>query len=166
MGLRLNLPVVPKLSAAMATQVPGLYPDHNQCIRSWDSAMSWTELLRNAKPIEFVYSVTPPLKGVRMYEIRLHQDGPCISLRFDLSQFPDPPPQKWSEGHFNTAQLTLVLIDVRDVQIDGWGLDNIGDIDLKEANAGVQFSFTSSSSRVLCHAQFVDIEKLSGYSTL
>lgn len=125
--------------------------------------MLWTECLLNAKPIESMYSIPPPLDRIRLLEVRLHQDGPRVSLRVDLNVFPDNPPRKWSMSKYNRAQLTLVLIAVDEVRIKGWNIDNIGDLKLIREGGGVKMTFVGDSTEIECRTQFVDIDSLSAY---
>lgn len=137
--------------------------ERNRIIRLTGNGMTWVTHLGNKRPIESLYSKSPSLSEVRLHEVRLHQDGPRVSLRFDLNEFPDTPPRKWITGKFNRAQMTLVLVDIHDFQMNGWGLNNIGDLTLEEHGSGVCLRFVGQSARVDCYAQFVEVEKLSGY---
>ena len=125
--------------------------------------MTWTNHLGNKLPVESIYSKAPSLDQLRLHEVRLHQDGPRISLRLDLNEFPDKPPKKWIAGKFNQAQLTLVLIDIDSFRMDGWGLSNIGELSLKDCDAGVHLQFNGASTQIDCTAQFLEVEKISGY---
>lgn len=125
--------------------------------------MSWTNLLGNKQPVESMYSTAPPLAEVRLHEVRQHQDGPRISMRIDLNAFPDKPPKKWIAGKLNRAQLTLVLIDVQSFQMNGWGLNNVGDLKLVESENGVNLQFISPSAQIECSARFLEVEEISGY---
>lgn len=125
--------------------------------------MTWTNHLGNKLPVESIYSKAPSLVEVRLHEVRLHQDGPRISLRIDLNEFPDNPPQKWIVGKFNRAQLTLVLIDINDFRMTGWCLNNIGDLTLNDCDAGTNLKFTGKALRIDCTAKFLEVEKISGY---
>jgi len=51
----------------------------------------WTKLLVDAKAIDAIYSAAPSLLEARLHEVRLHQDGPRASLRFDLKDYPQQP---------------------------------------------------------------------------
>ena len=99
--------------------------------------MCWIECVGNRKPIETLYSKPPSLNGVRVLEVTLHQDGPRVSLRVDLNEFPDRPPRKWTAGGFNRVQLILVLIEVRSLSIQGWSLNNVVDAILERTSDGV-----------------------------
>lgn len=125
--------------------------------------MTWTECLGNSLPITSIYPKIPSLNNVRLHEVRLHQDGPTVSLRFDLDSYPDNPPAKWVVGGYNRAQLTLMLIGVFSLQIQGWELDNIGHIALVRSNEVVRLEFAGGTTQIVCSSQFVEVEKISGY---
>ena len=125
--------------------------------------MTWIDCLDNKLPVESFYSVAPLLTDVRLHEVRLHQDGPRVSLRIDLNEFPDNPPRKWVIGKFNRAQLTLVLIDIIDFQLTGWSLNNIGNFVLDSVSGGIQVKFIGHSLLIDCTARFIEAEKISGY---
>lgn len=125
--------------------------------------MAWTELLGNKRSIESAYPVAPSLHNVRLHEVRLHEDGPRVSLRFDLDSFPDSPPRKWVDNGCNRVQLTLMLIELCDLQIRGWGLNNIGDLELEKHDNGIRLEFAGGQTRIVCLARFMEVEKLSAY---
>jgi len=126
--------------------------------------MTWIDCLDNKLPVESFYAVAPSLTDVRLHEVRLHQDGPRVSLRIDLNDFPDNPPRKWAIGKFNRAQLTLVLIDIIDFQMTGWSLNNIGTFVLSSVSGGIHVKFIGHSLLIDCMARFIEAEKISGYN--
>jgi len=123
----------------------------------------WTQYLGNSLPIKSVYSTVPSLTNVRLQEIRLHQDGPRVSLRIDLNSFPENPPRKWIAAKFNRVQLTLLLIDISELYLRGWNLNNIGDLNFVASDARIAVAFDGESVKFECNARFVEVEKLSGY---
>ena len=125
--------------------------------------MNWIDHLNNKLPIKSIYSLAPSLVNVRLHEVRLHQDGPRVSLRLDLNEFPDNPPRKWVAGKFNRAQLTLVLIGIDDFQMTGWNLNNIGELMIDGCSVGIHLKFSGPCLGINCTAQFVEVEKISGY---
>ena len=59
--------------------------------------MSWIELLTEAQFLSSLYTDSAPsLEVVVLHEVRLLRDGPAVTLRFDLHDFPASPPSKWS----------------------------------------------------------------------
>jgi hypothetical protein len=125
--------------------------------------MAWTNYLSNKRLIEFIYPKAPELSGVRIHEVRLNQDGPTMSVRFDLSELPDNPPPKWAAARFNRVQLTLSLVQIDRFLMSGWGLDNIGDVTIEQWDGGVRLKCIGPSLRVDCCARFMEVQKLSGY---
>lgn len=125
--------------------------------------MSWTNHLGNKLPIESIYKIAPALTNVRLHEVRLHQDGARLSVRFDLNDFPESPPSKWIAGKYNRAQLTLMLIDVSDFQMCGWSPDNVGDLSIQECDGGVRMGFLGHSSRIDSRGRFLEVEAIVGY---
>src|SRR5262245_52784391 len=125
--------------------------------------MSWTHVLENPKPIESIYSQPPSLDSVRLHEIRLLQDGPTAELRFELNSYPENPPQKWIDRKCNRAQLTLKLVDVVGITVNGWDVDNIGNVNLAKVENEVRLTFTSEGTSIECRASFVYVQELSAY---
>ena len=119
--------------------------------------------MENKKPIENLYPVTPSLDGVRVLEVNLHQDGPELTMRIDLNEFPDPPPRKWVTNGFNRAQITLVFIEVRTLKINGWSRNNIVDVLIEPRSDCVSLSIRGQGTEIDGLFSFVAIEKISGY---
>ena len=119
--------------------------------------------LLNAMPIRAIFSTDPSLDQVALHEVRMRDDGPGASLRFELSSFPSDPPPKWIAAQYNRAQLTLRLLGVIEWQLTGWNVDNVGKLALSKEETGVFLQFDSSSCTLRCHAQFATVETLSGH---
>ncbi len=84
-------------------------------------------------------------------------------MRLDLNEFPDNPPRKWVLRKVNRVQLTLVLIDIDAFQMNGWSLNNFGELTLERCDKGILVKFTGKSLRINCTARFLDVEKIAGY---
>ncbi|MCX5404115.1 CPCC family cysteine-rich protein [Streptomyces sp. NBC_00335] len=74
---------------------------------------SWLEFVDNPEVIRAVYGerAVPGLDGVTVREVRWHEEGSSVLIRFDLPAYPDAPPREWREGRFDTAQVELRLLD-------------------------------------------------------
>jgi hypothetical protein len=82
---------------------------------------SWIGFLVDATTLYAIFDTElPTLEGVDVHEIVLNRDGPRVSLRFDLSQYPKLPPKKWQISGFNKVQLTLMAVGVHALSISGW----------------------------------------------
>jgi Immunity protein 50 len=80
----------------------------------------WTQLLVDPRAVRAIFGETcPSLDGVELHEVVLDRDGPTVSLRFDLRDFPTDPPTKWREAGFNRVQVSLQAIGVRELDIRG-----------------------------------------------
>lgn len=54
---------------------------------------SWTEYLVSSKYIDSIYHENKPsLNNVNIHEIIFHRDGPKISIRMNLNEYPETPP--------------------------------------------------------------------------
>jgi hypothetical protein len=125
--------------------------------------MSWIASLENRLPVTSLYSVPPTLNEVRVFEIRLHQDGPRMSVRFDLNEFPDKPPSKWLLHKFNRVQLTLVFLDVHKLVIRGWSPNNIVNADIRRELDRIVLSLRGQGTEIDGVFSFADVEKISAY---
>jgi len=71
----------------------------------------WTDLLDDARAIRAIFGDAPPsLRGVDLHEVVVSWDGPSVSLRLDIAEFPPSPPSKWAK--FNTVHLSLGAVGV------------------------------------------------------
>ncbi|MCC7423269.1 MAG: hypothetical protein IT428_23585 [Planctomycetaceae bacterium] len=126
--------------------------------------MCWADSLVDRRIIDAFYSTPPSLCRVNLHAINMNRDGPTVTLRFDLSTYPDRVPPKWVARQCNTAHLTLRLLAVKSLQIEGWDTEIVGDIDIVKDAHGVCMSFHSDVVRVTCSAGFVDVERIEGYT--
>ncbi len=89
----------------------------------------WHQLCDNPQAIEHLYSRVPELDAIDVHEVALQRDGPCIQVRVELPVFPDRPPAKWPRSA-NAVQMTLALVGVSGLKLDGWGTSNRGAISI------------------------------------
>lgn len=81
----------------------------------------WFELLVNSQSIKSIYGdETPSLKNVDVHSLLLHRDGPKLSMKFNLNEYPSSPPKKWNAQEFNTVQIVLSFLDLKSVEMSGW----------------------------------------------
>lgn len=125
----------------------------------------WPNLLTDSKSIDRIYgNETPSLTSVDLHELIFHRDGPRISLRFDLPDYPTNPPKKWLSNGFNTTQLCLELLDVHFSELSGWTKTSyISDIDLSKEENHVKIEIKSDSFTMSAKAKFAYISNISGY---
>jgi hypothetical protein len=117
--------------------------------------------IQNPESLASLYS-SPSLIGVALHEVSLHRDGLTLSLRFYLAQFPDRPPKKWHPA-FNTAQVTLDLVGVSNLNISGFTTTPVGGLFLDQANSTITFNFSADGCNVSGDAQGAWVQRISGY---
>jgi hypothetical protein len=127
--------------------------------------MSWYHQCQNPQAIDSLYSSTPTLERLELREVVVHEDGPRIDLRGDLSDFPDHPPQRW-HSDFTVAQVTISLFGVSDFSFTGWSKSNHGVFVLsRESPDMLRFTFEGESTRLQGKCSIAQISNVSGYAT-
>ena len=116
----------------------------------------WSDLVDNPEFIRQLYAVEPGLENVKIHEVNLHRDGPRLSVRFEIQDFPTNIPKKWSGINFKIVQITLEFWGVAGLKISGFGTSNAsrisisrgGQKDILIAVAGNETEFTLSCNMV------------------
>lgn len=126
----------------------------------------WTNHLVSTQYIDSIYhSNKPSLNKVDIHEINFHRDGPKISIRINLNDYPENPPKKWVTQKFNTVQLTLSLIGIEDVKLSGWIDTNyIADIKIEKIDGKIHMNLNSDNLKLIARASFIDIESILAYT--
>jgi hypothetical protein len=126
--------------------------------------MSWIDLLDNNHFLRTLFPAGgPSLEAVRLHEVLLHQDGPSVSLRFDLNEYPARPPEKWHAAKGNVVQVRLAGVGVRYFALKGWAGNNIGTLILDEAAVGVVLEFDSGECRMTAAFDHLRIDAVTSY---
>jgi len=124
--------------------------------------MNLTEIITNPEIVKAYFTFDPNLNGINLHEINIHRDGPTAKLRFDLSEFPDKPPRKWHSS-YNTAQMTISLIDIEQIQLNGFNTTETGNLSFALEKEKILFSFKSKTCSFNGKCSFINVEKISGY---
>ena len=127
--------------------------------------MDWIDQVE--KPDEFIrnlFPVAPSLERLRVLEVTLHEDGPSVSLRCNLNDFPKQPPAKWIKAEANRVQITLSCFGVRRLKIDGWGTNNLVSIRMEKLE-GDAFILEAVGDAVCLRAESrrVTLDKVTAY---
>ena len=122
----------------------------------------WWNLLNNPHVILAYYSQPPELSAVEVHSVRLHRDGPAISITLDMPVYPDKPSTRWPSGA-NVVQVEFRFFGLHDVRLTRWGTTNIGDFTIEKVDTGVWFRFDGPNAQLDGVAQFLDIIGVSGY---
>jgi hypothetical protein len=125
--------------------------------------MSWIDTLNDNVFLRALFPQSDPsLNATRLHELRLHQDGPAILLRFDLEDYPEQPPAKWQSGNGNTVQVCLEGSGVRDVRIVGWTLSNVGCLTIKKGTL-VSLEFDAGACNVIAAVEHLRVAAVTSY---
>ncbi|ASW01025.1 Imm50 family immunity protein [Paraburkholderia aromaticivorans] len=80
----------------------------------------WTDFLVDKRKVTFIYGEDfPSLDKVNVHDVTFHRDGPTVTFRIDLRDYPLSPPKNWVENKFNTVQIQLSCSGVRYSSLQG-----------------------------------------------
>jgi hypothetical protein len=124
----------------------------------------WTENLVEATALEAIYGRdTPSLEGINLHGIDIQRDGPRVTLRFDLREFPKQPPKKWEISRFNRVQLRLLAVGVSELQINGLQSSCILDLNITEEKGAIRLSADSDAMKIDIVTEHLIIDSVSAY---
>jgi len=125
---------------------------------------SWLDTLADPRPIRAVYGDgVPGLAPVVLHEVCLHRDGPRVTLRFDLPDFPAEPPRKWLAQQANVVQVALTLVGIQGITLSGWTTQPVLDLSLTHEDGTVVVTGAGSGVRLDIQAEAATITSLSAY---
>ena len=126
--------------------------------------MSWIDALDDNHFLKALYPTSAPtLDALRLHEVQLHQNGPAVSLRFDLNEYPAQPLAKWQAAKSNTVQVNLIGIGVQDFAIRGWTSDNIGDLVIKDGTDGIIVEFHGNKCHMTAVFDHFRVDSVTAY---
>ena len=118
--------------------------------------------ISNPELVRAYYSFDPKLDGISLHEISVNRDGPTLTIRFDLTDFPDKPPEKWHPA-YNTAQMTLSLFGIEGLSLSGFKDTEIGNLHLTQNKNKIDFLFKSNTCELAGRCSFIAVEKITAY---
>lgn len=99
--------------------------------------MKWYELTENPQVIVELYRDVPSLHSIDLLEVVLSVDHAKMTLRADLSRFPDNPSTRWREMKCNTIQIQLEFWELQSLKIVQWSTENLVDAQIERTSDGL-----------------------------
>ncbi|SDX06338.1 Imm50 family immunity protein [Paenibacillus sp. CF384] len=96
----------------------------------------WYDNLSENTFIKMLYKDVPPLKNLRIEEIKISREGDRITIGFDLPVFADNPPKKWIEGGYTTVFVELDFFDIQEITLRSSNNTYRGNIDIEKDDLG------------------------------
>lgn len=127
---------------------------------------SWIDFLIDSKKISSIFNEEEPsLYGIDLHDVVFHRDGPKITLRFNIINYPSKPPKKWLIQQYNIVQLQLTAIDIKEVNLSGWNRTNyILDLNVSKADGFVIISARDDDFNLYIKSTYLDISSVSAYT--
>lgn len=125
---------------------------------------TWLDALDDDRGVRAIYgNKIPPLGPVKIHEVSMHNEGPRVMLRFDLTDYPENPPKKWVDQGFNVVQVQLMLVGILDFSLQGWSHDSTIDLSLKKEGKVVRVAGFAESIRMIIISEAALITSISAY---
>ncbi|EPD6703408.1 Imm50 family immunity protein [Cronobacter dublinensis] len=127
---------------------------------------SWTDVLVDKIKVSSIFKEEEPsLYNIDIHEIILHRDGPKITLRFNLENYPSDPPKKWVLQKFNTVQLQLTALDINEVKFSGWEKTNYNlDLNISKCDDLIVISARDDVFCLYIKASYLSVSSISAYT--
>ncbi len=122
----------------------------------------WLDCLAFKEKISDIFQKLPSVDEVYLHELRLHQDGPHLTLRFNLKEYPEAPPTEWRAKGYNTVQVVVELWGLHAIEIHGFSTENYVKIRLTPSDGYFDFSVTGGTN-ISGSATNGFIQKVSAY---
>lgn len=126
---------------------------------------NWIEFIVNSQPIKSIYGdCAPSLNNVEIHSIIFHRDGPTVSIKLNLNEYPLKPPKKWEIQRFNTVQIVLSFSGVKSVSMSGWVYTNYSmNLVVSKENELISLSARKNDFELKLESSFIDVDSISAY---
>jgi len=126
---------------------------------------NWMELIVNPQPMKSIYgNCVPSLNNVEVHSLVFHRDGPTLSIKLNLNEYPLRPPKKWEVQKFNTVQITLSFSDLKSVNMSGWIYTGyLMSLVVYKENGLILLNAKEKDFELKLEAKFMDVDSISAY---
>lgn len=131
---------------------------------SSENSKTWFDFVDGVEFVRKIFPTAPVLRGLRVFEVDFHRDGPQVMIRFDLNEFPANPPRKWIDSGVNRVQIRLLCIGIVGVEMRGWTANNIADMEISPSvSGGVSLVVQGEGFFLRGDFEYIAVEGLSAY---
>ena len=124
----------------------------------------WTDFLDDQTSIEAIFrGALPSGDNLRLHEILLNRDGPVVSVRFDVPEFPSHPPEKWRDGRANRVQISLSGLAVSNLEIRGIATEMNVEISVEKIEESLLVELSGGSTSIRFRALALAVNRISAY---
>ena len=123
--------------------------------------MTWLDLTENPQAISSLFQKTPSLSNIEIMSIKIDRDGPTLELTVALSEYPASPPARWL--HANTAVLTVQLVGLESIHMEGWAVENRATITVSKLDGHLEVLAQGSNLDLRCKCEWLRIAGVSAY---
>jgi len=104
------------------------------------------------------------LSELTVLKVHLNNYNRTAFIHADLNKFPTNPPKKWVIKKFNTAQVTLQIIDIEQFKCDGlFSEQEKANLDIAKQGDRLAISLFTSNVYLSVAAGWLQIDKIEGY---
>lgn len=134
-------------------------------IKSEELMNTWRHFTVNPEALATCFNqFDPDLSKVRLMKLELIEEGPTLSVKLGLDEYPSTPPVRWRSKRYNAVSLELQFMAVRSLRIEGI-LNNesvaLSLQPIEDAMLEIEITGNALSIHVVC--QFARISHISPY---
>ena len=122
----------------------------------------WYEALENNFFLLNLYDDVPKLIDVRISELNIKDEGNRISLVFDMPNYVDNPPKKWTKLEYNTTIVQVDFFGIKKLNILSFVNSYRGNIIIKKEN-NLIITQINGSTEININAEAGIIQSITGY---
>ncbi|WHI45380.1 Imm50 family immunity protein [Microbulbifer sp. JMSA004] len=124
----------------------------------------WLDYLNSREALDRIFQ--DQVFGEVVELIRMSFEDRDVKIEFDLREWPENAPRKWSDQKLNTVQVTIVLGACTQIHMKDWASENIGEFRVKKIKGSDLYSFkfvSSSGTYFSCICDVLFFTKVSAY---
>ena len=118
----------------------------------------WIDELENPEAVRKVFETAPTLDNVEITSVTMDREGPTVVLTIALKEVPSKSSPKWQRMGMNAVTLSLQLLAVENLSLEGWATHIIVKVDItRERNNGLRIWAVGPSIRLTCLCRFIRV---------